>query len=932
MGEQEHALLMSMHHIVADGWSMGVLLKELSVLYGAYAGGGEDPLPELEVQYADYAVWQRQWMEGEVLRSQGEYWKRRLEGAPTVLEIPKDYGRPAEQDYAGDWVDGVSRELTRGLKELSRRHGTTLYMTLLGGWGALLGRLTGQQDVVIGTPVANRGRMEIEGLIGFFVNTLAVRVEMRGGEKVGELLEGVKRETLAAQQHQDIPFEQVVELVQPVRSLAHSPLFQVMFSWENNPAARLQLPGVETQQLRSGSDVKAKFDMTLFLREAGEGIVGGVVYATTLFERSTIERYLGYLQRLLEGMVADEEQLVGRLAILPEQERQQVLYGWNATAAEYPRDRCLHELFEEQVERTPAATAVVCAGQSMSYGELNRRANQLAHYLRGVGVKADERVGICAERSLEMVVGLLAVLKAGGAYVPLDPEYPQERLQYMVSDSEPVAVLTQGHLKALVRRVGNGTPVIELDEESWKWAGESKSNPTRQEIELHCNHLAYVIYTSGSTGQPKGVMLEHRNAVNLMVWAHREFSNELLRRTLFSTSLNFDLAVYEFFVPLTCGASIRMVANVLKMERGDQEDVTLINTVPSALTALLDMGEVFPGIKAVNVAGEPLKRELVQRIFANSGVKQICNLYGPTETTTYSTWVRMTRQTGFATHVGRPIANTQVYILDSEQEPVPVGVTGEIYVGGAGVARGYLNREELTRERFVGDRFSGEAGARMYRTGDLGRWREDGTVEYLGRNDFQVKVRGFRIELGEIEGRLLEQEGVREAVVVAREEEGGERRLVAYYTTGVGEGERRRRRRRRRGKGGSESGGGTAAAACGGEAAGVHGACGVCVDGEAAADGEREAGPEGIAGAGRRSLRSRRVRGTGRGDGDGGGQDLGGSAEGGACGAARQLLPPRRPFIAGDACSNAFATKLESRSVVRYLFMRPSWRTWLARW
>lgn len=468
--------------------------------------------------------------------------------------------------------------------------------------------------------------------------------------------------------------------------------------------------------------------------------------------------------------------------MLSDAERQQILYEWNNTQTAYPKDLCIHELFQAQVKRTPEATAVLFEDERVSYDELNRLANRLAHYLRENGVKPEERVGICAARGVEAVMGLLAVLKAGGAYVPLDPEYPEERLQYMVMDSKPVLVLTQRNTADLVRRVGCGIRVVELDGEAEKWEAEAETNPERASVGLAPNHLAYVIYTSGSTGVPKGVMLEHRNTVNLICWAHQVFSHDVQSQTLFSSSLSFDLAVYECFVPLTGGGSIRVVSNALDLA-GEGMDVTLINTVPSVMKMLLEERAVPASMQVVNVAGEPLRRELAERIFASAKVMQVCNLYGPTETTTYSTWVTMKREDGFVAHIGQPIANTAVYILDNKMDPVPVGVVGEIYIGGAGVARGYLNRDELTAERFVPDPYTKPAGGRMYKTGDLGRWLADGNLEFLGRNDDQVKIRGFRIELGEIAARLQEHPVVEEAVVVAREDAIGEKQLVAYYTS-----------------------------------------------------------------------------------------------------------------------------------------------------
>src|ERR1041385_5046759 len=506
--EDEHVLLITMHHIVSDEWSLGIFLNELNTLYAAFREGQSDPLPELEVQYADYAVWQRKLIEGEKLQQQAEYWKGALAGAPALLELPWDHTRPAQQNYSGRLSPiELEETLLIGLKELGRRHGATLFMTLLGGWAALMGRLSGQEEVVIGIPVANRGRVEIEKLIGFFVNTLAVRVNVSGEQTVGKLLEHTKRQALAAQQHQDIPFEQVVELVNPPRSLSHSPLFQVMFAWQNAPEGRLEFPGVEIEVLHGGS-VKATFDLTLYLHKASERIRGEVEYATSLFESKTVARYLGYFRRLLEGMVVDEGQRVDQLCMLSKTERQQFFNESNETAVGFPKEKCIHQLFEEQVEKTPEAIAVVYEDQVLSYGELNPRANQLAHYLRKMGVKPDTRVGICVERGMEMMVGLLGILKAGGAYVPLDPSYPAERLRFMLEDSGPAVVLTQAHLRSLFSDMASRLPSVDLrDAEDWRNGPENNL----ESIDLTSQHLAYVIYTSGSTGLPKGVMVDRKS-------------------------------------------------------------------------------------------------------------------------------------------------------------------------------------------------------------------------------------------------------------------------------------------------------------------------------------------------------------------------------------------------------------------------------------
>ncbi|WP_247315356.1 non-ribosomal peptide synthetase [Ralstonia pseudosolanacearum] len=776
LGEQEHVLLITMHHIVSDGWSQGVLARELGMLYEAYRSGGEDPLPALPIQYADYAVWQRRWLEGGGLQRQGTYWEQALAGAPTLLSLPTDRARPAQQDYAGGSVEVIFDEtLSAGLRKLSQRHGTTLFMTVLAGWSALLSRLSGQGEVVVGSPVANRTRSEVEGLIGFFVNTLALRVEVSGAT-VSELLGRVKAKVLEAQAHQDLPFEQVVERVRPVRSLSHSPVFQAALSWLNTEAVglSLELEGLTIEGVDAGQ-AAAKFDLTLELRETSEGLAGSLDYATALFDRETIERYLGYLQRLLAAMVENDSQQVSRIGLLDKDERAQLLESWNETKAAYPDASTIHGLFEAQVRRTPEAIAVVHEGQQVSYAELNARANRVAHALRRLGVGPDARVGLCAERSVELVIGLLGILKAGGGYVPLDPSYPQDRLAYMLEDSAPVAVLAQSNTREQLGALS--VPVLDLDGP----LEEAEHDPQVTGLEPH--HLAYVIYTSGSTGRPKGVVVEHRNTVNFLAWAARAFPPASLARTLFSTSLNFDLSVFECFAPLTTGGRIDIVVNVLALGDGTH-DVRLINTVPSALSALLESSGLDPAVEVVNVAGEALKRELVERLFAQTQARRLYNLYGPSETTTYSSWVCMDRQTGFQAHIGRPIANTQIYVLDAYRQPVPLGVTGEIYIGGAGVARGYLNRPELTAERFVVNPFHGEGRERMYRTGDLGRWLPDGSLEYQGRADAQVKLRGFRIELGEIEARLSQCAGVSEAVVTMREDVPGEQRLVAYYVSG----------------------------------------------------------------------------------------------------------------------------------------------------
>jgi amino acid adenylation domain-containing protein len=660
-------------------------------------------------------------------------------------------------------------------------------MTLLAGWAALLGRLSGQEEVVIGTPVANRRRVEIEGLIGFFVNTLALRIDLRGAPRVGELLGRVKERTVEGQQNQDIPFEQVVELLQTARSLSHAPIFQVMFAWQNAPEGRLELPGLTIAPMGAPS-VTAIFDLSLSLQEKDQRIAGVVEYATALFDRGTVERWLGYWRRLLEGMAAEEDEVIDRLALLGEEERRQVLEGWNETQAEYPKERCVHELFEEQMEKTPEAVAVVFEDMILSYGELNRRANQLAYYLRELGVGPDARVGICVERSLEMVVGLLAVLKAGGAYVPLDPAYPVERLQYMLADSAPVVLLANSAARVALSDRLPAIPILDLDRDAAQWASQSELDPKWRDAGPGARSLAYIIYTSGSAGQPKGVMVDHGGVVNLLCSMQQIVSAGPGESVLALTTLAFDIAGLELYLPLISGARIELAGSgnrhdpVALAERMARAGVTAVQATPATWRMLLDAGcSGMEGMKAL-CGGEELPAEQARRIRERVG--KLWNVYGPTETTIWSTVAEIDAATltEGVSHItiGRPIANTSIYILDSHLCPAPIGVAAEMHIGGAGVAWGYLNRPELTAERFLPDPFSQDGGGRIYKTGDLSRWLPGGQIEFLGRNDYQVKIRGFRIELGEIEARLQQQPGIREAVVLAREDAPGEKRLVAY--------------------------------------------------------------------------------------------------------------------------------------------------------
>ncbi|SDI21682.1 amino acid adenylation domain-containing protein [Pseudomonas sp. BS3767] len=790
LSETEHILLVTQHHIVYDGWSTGVLLHEIGMLYRAFSQGLADPLPALAFQYVDYAAWQRQWLQGETLHTQVEFWRQHLSGAPALLELPTDHRRPPLRSYAGGRVSlALSPALTAGLRQLGQRHGATLFMTLLAGWSSLLSRFSGQDDVVIGTPVANRPRSELESLIGFFVNTLALRIRPQGRLSVAALLEQVKTVMLAAHAHQDLPFEQVVEALQPPRSLGHSPIFQVMLALNNTPGGgELSLPELSLEPLQA-PHTTAQFDLSLALVEADGGLVGSLEYASDLFERATIERMAGHLQVLLEAMVADDQQAVAELPLLSCEQRRQVLESFNDTAAAYPAGKLLHQLFEEQVAQQPDALAVVDETGSLTYGELNARANRLAHYLIGLGIQPDDRVAICAQRSLEMVVGLLGILKAGSAYVPLDPGYPSERLRYMLEDSAPVAVLVQAETRTLLGELAVPT----LDLQAGDWEVEAEHNPVVPAITPQ--HLAYVIYTSGSTGKPKGVANQHDGVVNRLWWAKSEYRIGAEDRVLQKTPFGFDVSVWEIFLPLLAGAQLVMARPGghqdphYLMEVIERRSISMLHFVPSMLQAFVNQTPAgrCSTLKRVLCSGEALPHALLLQGQAHFPKSELHNLYGPTEAAIDVTaWHYVAEQDIGIVPIGRPIANTQIYLLDAHGQPVPIGVSGEIHIGGIGVARGYLNRPELTAERFLEDPFSTEPAARMYRSGDLGRWLADGNIEYLGRNDDQVKLRGYRIELGEIESQLAGCPGVREAVVLAREHRPGDKRLVAYLTAQEG--------------------------------------------------------------------------------------------------------------------------------------------------
>jgi len=776
-GATSHILQINMHHIISDGWSIGIFMREWCALYDAFSQEQPSPLSPLPIQYVDFANWQRQLLTGEVLNKQLNYWKQQLVDIPTLLELPTDYSRPPVQRYQGARLSfSLSDELTAQLKHLSQQMGTTLFMTLWSAFATLLSRYSGQSDIVIGSPIANRTQSQTESIFGFFLNTLVLRLDLTNNLPFEDILLKARPVALEAYSHQDLPFEQLVEELQPVRSLSHSQLFQVMFVLQNAPLLPdLELAGLNLTQLELKS-VIAKFDLALEFTETVSGLTGRLEYNTDLFERATIERLSGHLQTLLTGIVANPKTPIHELPLLTKAEQQQLL-AWNNTAVDYPQDKCVHQLFEAQVETTPEAVAVVFENQQLSYRELNQRANQLAHYLQTLGVKPEVLVGICLERSVEMVIGLLSILKAGGAYVPLDPAYPVARLAFMLEDAQVSVLLTQESLKE--RLPETQTQVVCLDIEAEALSRFAEENVVSG---VGPENLAYVIYTSGSTGKPKGVAIEHHSAVVLLKWAKEVFTSEEIAGVLASTSICFDLSVFELFVPISWGRKIILVENVLQLPTLAADlGVTLVNTVPSAMGELVRTKNIPASVRVVNLAGEALQSKLVQQIYQQETIEKVFNLYGPSEDTTYSTWAFLQKESKEPPSIGCPITNTQVYVLDTHFQPVPIGVCGELYIGGDGLARGYLNQPELTAEKFISNPF--QEGTRLYKTGDLVRYRADGSLEFLGRIDNQVKIRGFRIELGEIETRLNQYSTVQEAAVIAREDKPGDKRLVAYIVS-----------------------------------------------------------------------------------------------------------------------------------------------------
>lgn len=786
MDDRDHVLFFMVHHTVFDGWSANVFQRELVALYEALAAGKPSPLPDLPVQYSDYAVWQRDWLQGGELEKQLSYWRERLGGELPVLELPADHPRPATQSFRGEreYLQ-IPKPLVEALAGLGRAQKATLFMVLVAAYNVLLYRYTGQEDVCVGTPIANRTRKEVEGLIGLFANTLVLRTSLQGEPSFRELIERVREVCLGAYAHQDLPFEVLVADLRLARDLSRTPLYQTMLVFTGVSVHEdVRMAGISLRHQRIGTGV-AQTDLVLWVSETRDGLSVACDYCADLFERSTISRFLKSFEVLLAGIAGNPDRSIAEIPLLTQAEARQ-LEEWNATGTDRPRDECVHQLFERQVEKTPERTAVVhFEGTELTYGQLNERANRLAHCLRSLDVGPDVLVGIHVERSAEMLVGVLGILKAGGAYVPLDPDYPRERLAYMMEDAGMKVLVTEDKLKPELP--DNSAKVVCLDGD---WEEISKQSGSNPDVVNTPADLAYVTYTSGSTGKPKGVMVPHGAMVNFLLSMANEPGLSEDDVLLAVTTLSFDIHVLELYLPLIRGARVVVAGREVigdgsrLLEALERSGATVMQATPGTWRVLIAAG--WQGSERLKVlcGGEALPRDLLRGLRERVGV--VWNMYGPTETTVWSTCYPL-KDADAPILIGRPIANTTAYVLDRHMQVVPVGVPGELHIGGGGVTRGYWNRPELTAERFIPDPFAKGPGARLYRTGDLARYRGDGNLEYLNRTDNQVKVRGFRIELGEIESVLAEFESVKQAVVVVKELRPGDARLVAYVVPRAGE-------------------------------------------------------------------------------------------------------------------------------------------------
>ncbi|MEW6737800.1 MAG: amino acid adenylation domain-containing protein, partial [Acidobacteriota bacterium] len=729
LDEQEHILLLVTHHIISDGWSIGIFLRELTALYQAFSEGRVSPLPELTIQYADFAYWQREWLKGEVLESQLSYWRRQLADISS-FQLPTDRPRPPVQTFNGAYlIFTLPTNLSEELKWLSQKRGATLFMTLMAAFQVMLYRYSDQQDIIVGTDVASRNRIEIEGLIGFFINQLAIRISLSGNLRFVELLAQVRRAALEAYAFQDLPFDRLVEAINPPRDLSRTPVFQIKFIFQNVPITTLQLTDSVLRSVEINART-ARFDLTLVAMEKEQGLAFCIEYNTDLFDEVTIKRMAGHFHTLLASIVAGSEQQLWSLQMLSEAERHQLLAEWNNTAVDYPQDKCIHQLFEEQVERTPNAIALVYEQERLTYQQLNRHANQLAHYLRALGVGPEVLIGICLDRSIEMVVTILGVLKAGGAYLPINPDYPVERTAFMLEDSQASVLLTTAELADELPVYWGQVICIDM-----QWQEITQQCDSNANNDVVAGNLAYVIYTSGSTGKPKGVAIEHRGLSNLAQTQREAFDVKVGSRVLQFAPLSFDASVAEVFTGLIAGATLWIAKQEELLPGADlielmaKSAITMVTLPPSVLSTLSVIANAeLPELATLVSAGEACSAEIVAR-WAKG--RRFFNAYGPTEATVCASIGECDSREQRVT-IGRAISNVQVYILDEWMQVQPIGVAGELCISGRGVARGYLNRPELTAEKFVPNPFSEEAGTRLYRTGDLARYLADGDIEYLG--------------------------------------------------------------------------------------------------------------------------------------------------------------------------------------------------------
>ncbi|MBD2344914.1 non-ribosomal peptide synthetase [Anabaena subtropica] len=787
LSKAEHVLLVTMHHIITDGWSCGVFLRELSTLYAAFSKNQPSPLPQLPIQYADFAIWQRDRIQGKILTTQLNYWKQQLKGEPPLLQLPTDRPRPTVTTFTGaKQYFKFSKALTDGLRQLSQQADATLFMSLLAAFNILLHHYTDQEDILIGSPIANRNRAELEGMLGLFVNTLVLRNDLTGNPSFRELLHRVREVTLDAYAHQDLPFEMIVEELQPERDLSRNPLYEVMFVLQNSPVSAQELSGLTLRNLEFDSGT-AQLDIFLSISESPEGLTGFLEYNTDIFDSATINQFINNFQTLLENIVANPEQTLSQLSLLSASEQEQLLFNFNQTRADYPQDASLHQLFEKQVELTPDHIALIHQSEKLTYCQLNHRVNQLAHYLQKQGVTEETLVAICLERSIDMVVGILAILKAGGAYIPLDPSYPVERLNLMLSDSQASVLITQEKILDKLSLFSAKTVCLDIHKD--EIAQEIQVNPTHI---YKADNLAYIIYTSGSTGTPKGVLGTHRGTVNGLHWLWKTYPFNQGEVCCQKTAISFVDSVWEIFAPLLQGIPTVIISNATLLDPQifiatlAEKKVTRIILVPSLLRLLLDnyshLTKKLSQLKLWITSGEALSVKLVQTFYELIPFAKLINLYGSSEVSANATYYDTSLLPSQANNVpiGCPIDNTQVYVLNRNLQPTPLGVIGELFIGGDGLAKGYLHRPKLTQERFIDNPFI--PGYKLYKTGDLVRYLNNGNLEYLGRHDDQIKIRGFRVELGEIASVITQYPDAKESVVIANNDAQNQH-LIAYIVT-----------------------------------------------------------------------------------------------------------------------------------------------------